>query len=396
MARQFGATWWGKAWVEALEDSIMADDGRLARGRTYARQGRVSLPEILPGSVRAEVTGKEEYVADLSIRLLDEEGWSALEHLIAERSAHSAALLSGELPADLLSDAADRGVLIMPGAGDVLPDCSCPDWGEPCKHAAALAYLLADAIDQDPFVLLLLRGRGRSDLLESVRRLRSSVAVTAARDPERLSSGLMPARPSSPVESGMGVSAAQAYKRRPSVIPSALPAPYAPGKPIMLGIPAPIDSGIRLSELEYLIGDAAIRATQLLHLEQPSGLSLGPDADLARRAAHVFGQPGSVLEMASTTGVETAELLTMAIAWEQGGLAGLSVASDSWQPSPLELEPGRVAVGPRSRVMANAVSGNGVQLRLDKSGLWWKFQPDEELGWLLASQGFADPTEIVG
>lgn len=396
MARQFGSTWWGKAWVDALEESIMADAGRLARGRTYARQGRVSLPEILPGSVRAEVTGNEEYVADLSIRLLTEDSWSALEQLIAERSAHSAALLSGELPADLLSDAADRGVLIMPGAGDVMPDCSCPDWGEPCKHAAALAYLIADAIDQDPFVLLLLRGRGRSDLLESVRHLRSSVAVTAARDPEHPGSGLMPARQASLVESGVGVSAARAYKRQPSAIPSVLPAPYVAGKPIMLGIPAPIDSGIRLSELEYLIEDAAIRATQVLHLEQSSGLALGADADLARRAAQVFGEPGSVLEMATTTGVETAELLTMAIAWEQGGLAGLSVASGTWQPSPLQLEPGRMAVGPRSRVMANSVSGNGVQLRLDRSGLWWKFHPDQELGWLLASQGFADPTEIVG
>ena len=131
MARRFGNTWWGKEWVVALETSLTADAGRLSRGRTYARQGRVSLPEILPGSVRAEVSGQEEYVADLSIKVLRDEDWDQIAGLIASKSGHAAALLSGELPAQLLSDAEERGIAMLPVSGEVLADCSCPDWGDP-------------------------------------------------------------------------------------------------------------------------------------------------------------------------------------------------------------------------------------------------------------------------
>ncbi|QBI52069.1 hypothetical protein EKD16_01260 [Streptomonospora litoralis] len=45
----------------------------------------------------------------------------------------------------------------------------CPDWGYPCKHAAAVLYTLADRLDRDPFLLLAWLGRDRETLLESVR-----------------------------------------------------------------------------------------------------------------------------------------------------------------------------------------------------------------------------------
>ncbi|OSC47127.1 hypothetical protein B5181_42380, partial [Streptomyces sp. 4F] len=73
-----------------------------------------------------------------------------------ERPGHIAALLDKELPHSL----ADCGVPLLPGPGDLAPQCSCPDSGHPCKHAAALCYQTARLLDADPFVLLLLRGRG--------------------------------------------------------------------------------------------------------------------------------------------------------------------------------------------------------------------------------------------
>ncbi len=74
---------------------------------------------------------------------------------------HLAALLDGEMPAQLVDAARQAGVPLLPQPTELDPDCSCPDWGYPCKHAAALCYAIAATIDTDPFVLFALRGRSR-------------------------------------------------------------------------------------------------------------------------------------------------------------------------------------------------------------------------------------------
>ena len=43
----FGRTWWGRAWVQALEQRARLDPNRLPRGRGYARDGAVG--ELLLG-----------------------------------------------------------------------------------------------------------------------------------------------------------------------------------------------------------------------------------------------------------------------------------------------------------------------------------------------------------
>jgi uncharacterized Zn finger protein len=47
--------------------------------------------------------------------------------------------------------------------------CSCPDWGVPCKHLAAVCYVLAEAFDDDPFEMLAWRGQSRDALLAALR-----------------------------------------------------------------------------------------------------------------------------------------------------------------------------------------------------------------------------------
>lgn len=43
--------------------------------------------------------------------------------------------------------------------------CSCPDWCEPCVHAAAAIYAAGTLIDTDPMLLFTLRGIVPSTLL---------------------------------------------------------------------------------------------------------------------------------------------------------------------------------------------------------------------------------------
>jgi uncharacterized Zn finger protein len=42
--------------------------------------------------------------------------------------------------------------------------CSCPDWSNPCKHIAAVYFLIGEEFDRDPFLLFTLRGLERGDL----------------------------------------------------------------------------------------------------------------------------------------------------------------------------------------------------------------------------------------
>ncbi|TVT19715.1 hypothetical protein FNH05_34855, partial [Amycolatopsis rhizosphaerae] len=177
--RTFGATWWGRAWVEALEGRAQLDPNRLPRGRTYARKGMVILLEVAPGEIRAKVRGSlpTPYRVTIRTHRFTAAQWDTLLGTVASRAGHAAALLDGELPPELAEDARASGADLLPGPGDLLPRCSCPDRADPCKHSAAVCYLVADEVDADPFVLFLLRGRGRDEVLEELRARRRDTAA---------------------------------------------------------------------------------------------------------------------------------------------------------------------------------------------------------------------------
>ena len=171
--RRFGATWWGRSWIDALERSGTGTgyESRLPRGRTYARKGAVREIDLRPGHIAARVvgTGGELYRVDIAVKQLAEIEWEQVADAIAARAAHLAALLDGELDPGVVDDAAAVDVQLLPRAADLRPDCSCPDWAEPCKHAAAVCYVAAQELDRNPFTLFLLRGIDRDALIELVR-----------------------------------------------------------------------------------------------------------------------------------------------------------------------------------------------------------------------------------
>ena len=175
---RFAATWWGNAWVTALEEGAL-DAKRLARGRGYAEQGHVDAITVTPGLVLAYVQGSRPrpYRVQVRLRTLGDADWDRFLDLAADRTGHIAALLDREMPQSL----AECGVPLLPGPGDLEPQCSCPDRGHPCKHAAALCYQTARLLDADPFVLLLLRGRGERELLDALSRLSAAREAAPAR-----------------------------------------------------------------------------------------------------------------------------------------------------------------------------------------------------------------------
>src|SRR5688500_187775 len=62
-----GKSWWANGWQSVLESFRLG--GRLARGRTYARQGQVLSIDIAPGEVKSRVQGSRPKPYDVTIRV---------------------------------------------------------------------------------------------------------------------------------------------------------------------------------------------------------------------------------------------------------------------------------------------------------------------------------------
>ncbi|MFG1922963.1 SWIM zinc finger family protein [Cryptosporangium sp. NPDC048952] len=165
---QIGEEWWSRRFLAVLEALNLG--GRLTRGRTYARQGQVLSLAIEPGVVRADVQGSRTtpYAVRLTVPAVTEPQWAQVEESLAAAALYRAALLAGELPPEIEQVFADCGTPLFPTS--VGMKCSCPDWSVPCKHVAAVCYVLAEAFDDDPFLVLAWRGRDQEALLDALRR----------------------------------------------------------------------------------------------------------------------------------------------------------------------------------------------------------------------------------
>jgi len=162
----FAESWWGRRWIEVLESFNIGE--RLGRGRTYARKGQVLDLKIEPGLVSAKVQGSRPspYKVTIGVKPITDAQWKKLGKAVAEDTWSAARLIAGEMPETLEQTFADAGVPLFPAKlGDLKTECSCPDWSNPCKHVAAVYYLLAESFDQDPFLLFRLRGRSRDEFL---------------------------------------------------------------------------------------------------------------------------------------------------------------------------------------------------------------------------------------
>jgi uncharacterized Zn finger protein len=370
----FAETWWGNAWVAALEEMAL-DEARLGRGRVYAGQGHVDAITVTPGLVLAYVHGSRPrpYRVQIRMRTLSDDDWERFLDAAAERPGHIAALLDKDLPQSLAS-LAGSGVGLLPGPGDLEPHCSCPDMGHPCKHAAALCYQTARLLDEDPFVLLLLRGRGERELLDALSRRNAALAARSA----GAGAAQEPALPGIPARDALA-------SRTLPPLPAPLPPPPHPEQPPVYpaspGGPDPF-------ALDQLATDAAARAHALLTTGRDPVAELTLWQDAVRLAAI---RPGSGLtattralysSLASAAGRTPAELARAVAAWRQGGLEGLAVLEEPWDPPAGRFDRARplllAADFPAFRPWHNQLTHprGHIQLRLGHDGLWYAYESE--------------------
>ncbi len=182
----FTQTWWATAWEQALLSWI--DAGRLSRGKTYARRGQVVELEIHPGQVLARVQGSRPtpYRLRIAIQPFSDAEWARVVDSLSQQAGYSAMLLNGQMPREIERLFDDLGLSLFPSAeSDVLMACSCPDGDAACKHLAAVLLLVGERLDLDPFLLFVLRGRTRDQVVQALRERRAD-RLELASDSERV------------------------------------------------------------------------------------------------------------------------------------------------------------------------------------------------------------------
>ncbi|WP_333736062.1 SWF or SNF family helicase [Streptomyces sp. IBSBF 2806] len=369
----FAQTWWGRAWLSALEDGAL-DGAQVRAGRRMARAGAVGAVSVRPGRVTAVVRDRDRtaHRADVLLDVLSDAQWNRFLDLAGRRSGHVAALLDREMPPHLVEDAETAGIDLLPGLGDLEAECDCGAWDH-CGHTAAVCYQVARLLDQDPFVLLLLRGRPEGVLLSDLQA--RGVAAAAVSEPERAD----------------GVDA-----------------------------DAPVPPGLDPAALELLAARTAVEARLMLAeaLREDAGrsaavtgrLTLAQDA--VRLAAGVLGGlhptdgPAAVVadRLAAGSGRDREQLALAVRAWTHGGTAALSVLEEEWTVEGEVLARACAALDsaweederPVLAMRGNrwTAVGAACQLRLGQDGRWWPYR--EEGGrWAPAGDAAQDPATAL-
>ncbi|MFF8788311.1 SWIM zinc finger family protein [Streptomyces sp. NPDC015125] len=435
----FAESWWGSAWLDALETTAL-DSARLARGRTYARDGHVDTINVTPGRIVATVRGSRPrpYSAEIRLGTLTDQEWDGLLDAVAGEPGQLTALLAKKLPRVL----AEGEARLLPGPGDLVPRCSCPDHGSPCKHAAALCFQVARLLDADPFVLLLMRGRGERELLDALARRNTALTAREARahppathspattqppphrpapeggSPRSVSApgaaaggdGAGPGEPTAAAgpQAPPGVLARAALADRPRPpLPPPLPVPPRPGHPPALpdADHLPLDP----AALEFLAADAAARAHACVsaagsaypgagdgwrtgggrppvHSPFPA-LPVWEDAIRLAATAHPTAGLTSATralyrDLAAATGRTTTDVARSVAAWRQGGREGLSLLEAAWNPPAGDFDRARSALLaadlPALRPRHNHLTDaeRGIQLRFGHDHRWYPYESE--------------------
>lgn len=193
----FGKSWWGRRWIEALESF---QSNRLDRGRSYARSGQVLDIRTDKGQVTAKVQGSrpDPYHVTIRMKTLSGQDLAKLVKHLSRKAVYAAKLLVGEMPPEIEDVFGKAGVALFPGRlSDMRSDCSCPDDAVPCKHIAAVYYLIGEEFDRDPSLIFKLRGIELEKLLSGLtpeRPERKTVSTSRAKTRERTGAPI-PAEP---------------------------------------------------------------------------------------------------------------------------------------------------------------------------------------------------------
>ncbi|BBE31022.1 helicase [Tepiditoga spiralis] len=164
----FGKTWWGKKWVEAIK-KIDMNTNRLPRGKTYANKKlvlEIKINKEFDIIAKVQGTRPKPYNEKISLKNFLTKEKNKIKELLNSRPDLSSQLIIGVMPEELLSILENEHIYLFPKSWkEIDSHCSCPDWANPCKHLAAVYYIIANEIDKDPFLIFEMHGLKKDELI---------------------------------------------------------------------------------------------------------------------------------------------------------------------------------------------------------------------------------------
>lgn len=215
-SEQLLATWASQRWLRVTEAASRGE--AIREGLEYAKLGQTKRLVILPGRIEASVQGRMDrpYVTLLRVEPFSAEQWEKVVAAMSEGAMYAAKLHSGELPANIEDLFAPLGMKLFPTEPrEVTASCTCSDftgikpvYGQPtvgvqelgadaaaaaaeqepapepgasgwCKHICCAAYLFAERLASEPFVMFAVRGVAGEELMERLKDRRSLSASAA-------------------------------------------------------------------------------------------------------------------------------------------------------------------------------------------------------------------------
>ena len=172
-----GSTWWSDRWLKILESYGSGwSSNRLRRGMKICKDGSGINFEISKGGISASVQGSRSkpYIVTISVKMLSSKQWKTAMEAMSRQAIYAAKLLVGEMPKNIEKVFAGASDRLFPSKAEFKSSCTCPDLANPCKHIAAVCYIIAEEFDRNPFMIFELRGRSRGDILTSLQSTRDN------------------------------------------------------------------------------------------------------------------------------------------------------------------------------------------------------------------------------
>lgn len=375
---------WGTEWLNAFANSDELAGRQLRAGRTMVRKGQVQNVSIEKGAIHATVSAAPSGSVSVEIQPLSDGDVDLLTEQLAGNAKVVAGLLEGRVDPAVIELARAAEIDFFPTARDVRSHCDCGEWAEPCKHAAAVCWAAGQRIDEDPILLLILRGLDPIQIQDVHRGTRSDTSNGDAKH-----QGALPA----------GVVDAHQYWETHSAAPSEEPMPQGvrellhmavmrAGQPIHWRLEAPPHHNLGgrspldpySDGLRVLAVDAIYRAQEFSSLDADLGLNLESHVDAVRRLA-TRAQPEAKNRLLIETGLSEAELDAAANAWRFGGADAVTMLEPrNWSTDQVELGLARevlVESGWNRRAIGlsyNCLQLQGYRIALSPSNLWYRFE----------------------
>ena len=166
----FAKTSWGKQWIQS--NLKIGRPFRMQRGIEYVKdKRRIDNLSIIPGQIFATVQGTAPtpYRVKIKFETILEEDWKIILNRLTNKIINLIELLEGSLPEEIITIFNENKCSLFPDASQGLnATCSCPDQEIPCKHIASVILYLARVIDFNPFLLLELRGKTKSEIFKDL------------------------------------------------------------------------------------------------------------------------------------------------------------------------------------------------------------------------------------